>query len=502
MTWDQSYRRKLERRLKELDAIAESTECMTRRLGIHDPICERVARLASTPAAMRILKVLRNESTPVQGLANAIITDPLLATRVLRLANFAAGQPQRLVTVSHAITLMGSDVLKSLALGLTLFPLYSIPNKRDGFDSDGGPITLRELWEHSVGCAAVAARIATQVDHVSPLQAFAAGFLHDMGRLLLYRCSREDFYTAITVASAKRIPLSEAETLAVGLNHVTLGQIWGGRSELPQGFQQVMRYHHEPSRMLPESMSMELRALITVVQLADLVTESRAIGTGGDQGIVPAELWRDLHIREESWSDQFETIKQEIVAAREIFGFAKEEVKRSQPMCRPRLKGERESVPKGQKNLANRPRGRVILFRPRNDSEMGTQKQPSTKKMMILVVEDHGSLREMLSLYLMRHGYHVRTADNGESALEKLSKQKFHLVLLDLMLPRLDGFAVLKRLHDTPRSPIPYIIVISAGALEKDRNKVLELGANEYMPKPFNLMRLLERIETVEKYLL
>jgi two-component system OmpR family response regulator len=133
---------------------------------------------------------------------------------------------------------------------------------------------------------------------------------------------------------------------------------------------------------------------------------------------------------------------------------------------------------------------------------MGMQKQPSTKKLMILVVEDHGSLREMLSLYLMRHGYHVRTADNGESALEKLSKQKFHLVLLDLMLPRLDGFAVLKRLHDMPRNPIPYIIVISAGALEKDRHKVLELGANEYMPKPFNLMRLLERIETVEKYLL
>jgi DNA-binding response OmpR family regulator len=49
---------------------------------------------------------------------------------------------------------------------------------------------------------------------------------------------------------------------------------------------------------------------------------------------------------------------------------------------------------------------------------------------------------------------------------------------------------------------MPYIIVVSAGASERDRNKVLELGANEYMPKPFHLMRLLERIQTVEKYLL
>jgi len=474
---------------------------MTRRLSLHDPICERVVRLASAPVVMRILKVLRNKRAPVQSLADAITADPLLAARVLRLANFAAGQAQRLVTVSHAITVMGLDVLKSLALGLTLFPLHSIPNKKDGSDSDGGPVTLCDLWEHSVGCAAVAARIATQVDHVSPLQAFAAGFLHDMGRLLLYRCSREGFYTAIKVASAKSIPLSEAETLAVGLNHVTLGEIWAGRVELPQGFQQVMRYHHDPSCMLPESMNMELRALIAVVRLADLICESRAIGRGGDLGIVPAELWIDLDLREERWSDQFDTIRQEIEVARESFGFAEDEVKSRQPLFRPMLKGEREFVPRGQKAAVGAARGRVIVFPPRNESEMGMRKQPSTKKMTILVVEDHDSLCELLSLYLIRHGYQVRTADNGESALEKLSSEKIHLVLLDLMLPRLDGFVVLQQLREKPSSA-PYIIVISAGASERDRTKVLELGANEYMPKPFHLMRLLERIQTVEKYLL
>ena len=79
------------------------------------------------------------------------------------------------------------------------------------------------------------------------------------------------------------------------------------------------------------------------------------------------------------------------------------------------------------------------------------QKQPSTKKLMILIVEDHGSLCEMLSLYFMRYGYHVRTADNGETALEILSNEEIHLVLLDLMLPRLDGFAVLKELRESER---------------------------------------------------
>jgi HD-like signal output (HDOD) protein len=263
---------------------------------------------------------------------------------------------------------MGLDVLQSLALGLSLFPLHAVPNKGNGSDSDGGPITLRELWEHSVGCAAVAARIATQVDHVSPLQAFAAGFLHDIGRLLLYRCSREAFGTAINLASVKSVPLSEAETLAVGLNHMDLGEIWAGRVKLSQSFQQVMRYHHDPACMLPETMNVEWRALIAVVQLADLICESRAIGWGGDPAIVPAQLWRDLDLREERWSDQFDAIKREITAARQIFGFAKEEAKKRQRTSPPRFKKKRQLISNRQKTAVNEVRNRVIVLPPRNQS--------------------------------------------------------------------------------------------------------------------------------------
>jgi CheY-like chemotaxis protein/HD-like signal output (HDOD) protein len=483
--------------------VAESTECMTQRLSLHDEICERVARLAPTPIALRILEVLRNEKAPVQSLADVITTDALLAARVLKVANFAAGQLQRLLTVSQAITVIGLDALKSLALGLTTFPLHPVSEKTySASDPYDAPITLRELWEHSVGCAAVASLIATQVNHVSPHQAFAAGFLHDIGRVLLYRCSREDFYTAITVSLDKSIPLSEAETLALGINHVTLGEIWAGRSDLPHCFQQVMRYHHEPSCILPESMARETCAMIAVVQLADLVCEKRTIGRGGDPLIVPSELWRNLHLWDEGWKEQFESIKQEIEAAREIFGFPREDVKETQQATSRSVKRETGPVAQGPKIALNAPRGRVIPFATRNKSEAGIQSQPSTKKLTILVVEDHGSLCEMLSLYFMRCGYHVRTAEDGESALETLSKEEIHLVLLDLMLPRLDGFAVLKQLREQRKGNIPYIIVVSAGASEKDRNKVLELGANEYMPKPFHLMRLLERIQTIEKYLL
>jgi DNA-binding response OmpR family regulator len=96
----------------------------------------------------------------------------------------------------------------------------------------------------------------------------------------------------------------------------------------------------------------------------------------------------------------------------------------------------------------------------------------------------------------------VRTANDGESALEVMRNEEIHLVLLDLMLPRMDGFTVLREIRERSGGKPPYVIVVSAGASTKDRNLVLELGANEYMPKPFHLMRLLERIQKVEKYLL
>src|SRR5262245_29630893 len=109
--------------IKGLGPVAESTQCMTQRLTLPDEICERVAGLALAPVAVRILDVLKNERAPVQKLADIISTDALLAARVLKLANFAAGQPQNLLSVSNAITVMGLDAIKSLALGLTTFPL-------------------------------------------------------------------------------------------------------------------------------------------------------------------------------------------------------------------------------------------------------------------------------------------------------------------------------------------------------------------------------------------
>ena len=104
-----------------------------------------------------------------------------------------------------------------------------------------------------------------------------------------------------------------------------------------------------------------------------------------------------------------------------------------------------------------------------------------TQRKKILVVEDEQPLAHALELKLSYAGFAVETAPDGEEALEKLKKQAYDLVLLDLVMPRKDGFAVLEKIRETD-DELPVIISsnLSQGA---DRQRAKELGANDYFIK-------------------
>ncbi len=113
----------------------------------------------------------------------------------------------------------------------------------------------------------------------------------------------------------------------------------------------------------------------------------------------------------------------------------------------------------------------------------------------ILLVEDDPKTREMVALYLQREGYDVSTADDGVRALEVAKEREPHLVVLDLMLPRLDGLAVCRALRES--SSAPGIIMVTARTTEDDKLKGLDLGADDYVTKPFSPRELMARIRAV-----
>lgn len=460
---------------------------------------QQIGQLYLSVEARKLVEIANNDRARVQSFAEAISGDPLFAARLLRVANFAPGLSQRLSTIGHAVNVLGLDNLKPLALGLAAFALEGTSRADEHFLDEVQTGALRELWEHTLGSAAVAGRLAIKLGSVSPSAAFAAGFIHDIGKVFLLRYARDHYLDALAMAREKMLPSTEAETLALGMDHLQAGYEWSRQSNLPEVFDQVVRLHHQRLAMLPAALGESGRNLIAIVQAADALCEAEAIGRAGDSGAALGELPRAIGLGSAEWADSMRALKDEIESVRPIFGFQKRAMKKSQPAQREHSIGDdRRAAP--QKAAANGSRGVVIPFPARSDNSADGGK-PAAEKLAILVVEDHSSLCDLLSLYLMRHGYHVRTANDGASALEILARETIHLVLLDLMLPRVDGFEVLRQIHRTHQEKTPYIIVVSAGASERDRKKVLELGANEYMPKPFHLLRLLERVQAVEKFL-
>jgi len=115
----------------------------------------------------------------------------------------------------------------------------------------------------------------------------------------------------------------------------------------------------------------------------------------------------------------------------------------------------------------------------------------------VLIVDDEVNIRELISYNLKSNGYTTIGADNGISALKIVTEEKPSLVLLDLMLPGMDGFEVCKEIRKNNEISATPIIMISAKGDEFDKVLGLELGADDYLTKPFSVRELLARVKAV-----
>jgi two-component system phosphate regulon response regulator PhoB len=118
-------------------------------------------------------------------------------------------------------------------------------------------------------------------------------------------------------------------------------------------------------------------------------------------------------------------------------------------------------------------------------------------KQKILVVDDEPDAIELIQFNLKGVGYNVVTADNGADALKKARSTQPSLVVLDLMLPEVDGFEVCKTLRREPATATIPIIMLTAKAAEIDRVLGLELGADDYLTKPFSPRELVLRVKAL-----
>ena len=128
----------------------------------------------------------------------------------------------------------------------------------------------------------------------------------------------------------------------------------------------------------------------------------------------------------------------------------------------------------------------------------GHIKGKTVKQFCILVVDDEQRILNFLSSKLRASGYEVLTASNGIAALEQVQAQEPNLVVLDVMMPKMDGFETLKELRSFSSVPV---IILSAKESNADKVKGLDLGADDYLAKPFSPDELIARIEAIKRRL-
>jgi signal transduction histidine kinase/HD-like signal output (HDOD) protein len=278
-----------------------------------DRVIQRVTQLPLSPVAVKILQLAWDERAGARDMATTIVLDQAFTARLLRIANAPYyGQSREVTTVSQAVSILGMDAIASLAL--TLFTFGSVP------EDENETFSIGHLWEHSLGTAVWAREIAVRAKHPMPEEAFIAGMLHDMGKVLLYRFFKKELLEAVRIGESEEIPLAQAEHQIFGTDHTVVGHVAATQWAFPALLRYAIAFHRAP-REVPRDASPAVKRIVAIVHVADALAEATEIGYGGDGGAqeIDASVWPLLNTSEDECKQMLGRVLAEIERSRKKF---------------------------------------------------------------------------------------------------------------------------------------------------------------------------------------
>ena len=267
-------------------------------------VTQSIIGLPTLPAVItQLIGLIDNPKTSARNVAQLISTDQALTARILKLANSAFyGFPREIATVDLAVVVLGFETVKNLGLSVSVLERFAGGGTNSEFDR-------QKFWEHSIGVGVAAKLLATKLRYRVPGEAFAAGILHDIGKLILSQYFQPEFSEILEVMERDNLYIGHAEERVLGVTHTEVGSWLAERWNLPKQLEEAIAFHHAPGRM---GRGPELPSLI---HLADFLCRREGIGDGGGTKLPhldPAAL-RAFGIHEEPRA-----------ALRRIFGYGEE----------------------------------------------------------------------------------------------------------------------------------------------------------------------------------
>lgn len=236
-----------------------------------ETLVRQVRDLPALPDAVtRVMRLTNDPRAGASDVARALASDQALTARILKLANSAFyGGTRRIGTVSEAVVTLGMRTTRNLAMATGCQEML------EGAVA-GYALPRGALWQHSLACATAAQALALRAGFRHAEEAFVAGLLHDIGKVVLNTYLKEQFVRVLLRASAGDVTFNEAEREILGFDHAEAGARLLERWNLPAPLVTAVRFHHAPTQAGDAS------PLPRLVHVADAVSLTLGAGLGWD----------------------------------------------------------------------------------------------------------------------------------------------------------------------------------------------------------------------------
>jgi len=273
-------------------------------------VTEKITSLPTLPKVIaEITHLMQNPRTSAEEVGRAITMDQSLASKVLKLVNSAFyGFPGRINTITHAVVILGFNTVKNIVLTASIFDKLGGRGKTEAFD-------LEKLWLHSISTGVIAQEIAKKINFRFHEECFIAGLLHDIGKVILFKFSPDEFNEILKIKNKKNCLFIEAEKEAIDLTHNEVGAWLAQKWNIPEDLRNAISYHHSPS------LSISHKTMVSVIHIADVLCRALGIGSGGDKKIpvINSDVWEKLNFSRQLLDKIYKDIDIEIEKATIFF---------------------------------------------------------------------------------------------------------------------------------------------------------------------------------------
>jgi HD-like signal output (HDOD) protein len=248
-------------------------------------VVNRIKNLPTIPHIIpKLMRVLDNPNSTAAEVGKVISTDQALVAKILKLVNSAMyGLPRRISTLSQATVILGFNAVRSTAIAATVF-------KHLNHGSDD----RMKFWEHALGCAVASKIIARYAGNQNAEEAFIAGLVHDIGKIIIDQYLSEDFQKIRALVETGKVRMIDAEEQVLGVAHTQIGGWLARKWNLPMPLLHTIMYHHQPNLA-----GHDVR-IASIIHLGDGVARLAQIGSGGDNlpPIIQPSIWPVLGLSE------------------------------------------------------------------------------------------------------------------------------------------------------------------------------------------------------------